>query len=74
MTDSKRIAGRRAADQDQSGTLVGLGTGSTVFFTLERLGERIRDEGLEIRGLPTSKDTETKARGFGIPLTSLETV
>jgi ribose 5-phosphate isomerase A len=74
MTDSKRIAGRRAADQVQSGTLVGLGTGSTVFFTLERLGERIRDEGLEIRGLPTSKDTETKARGFGIPLTSLDTV
>lgn len=68
MTQSKRIAGRKAADQVQSGTIVGLGTGSTVFFTLERLGERIKEEGLELRGVPTSRDTEVKAREFGIPL------
>ncbi len=51
-----------------------LGTGSTVFFALERLGERIRDEGLVIRGVPTSVDTETKAREFGIPLATLDEV
>jgi ribose 5-phosphate isomerase A len=68
MTDSKRIAGRQAADLVQNDTIVGLGTGSTVFFTLERLAERIREEGLQIRGVPTSRDTETKARDFGIPL------
>jgi ribose 5-phosphate isomerase A len=54
--------------------VVGLGTGSTVFFTLERLGERIREEGLAIQGVPTSVDTERKAAGFGIPLVSLEAV
>lgn len=72
MTESKRIAGRQAADLVQTGTIVGLGTGSTVFYTLERLGERIKEEGLELRGVPTSRDTEEKARGFGIPLVGFE--
>jgi ribose 5-phosphate isomerase A len=68
----KRAAGRAAADLVRSGTVIGLGTGSTVFFTLERLAERIRDEKLVIRGVPTSLDTEKKARDFGIELVSLE--
>jgi len=54
--------------------VVGLGTGSTVRYTLERLGERIREEGLALRGVPTSLDTERTARGLGIPLVSLEEV
>jgi len=53
---------------------VGLGTGSTVFFTLQALASRVREEGLEMRGVPTSVDTETKARDFGIPLVSLAEV
>lgn len=73
MSDSKRLAGRQAADLVQSGQIVGLGTGSTVFFTLERLSERIKEDGLELSGVPTSRDTETKAREFGIPLVGFET-
>lgn len=73
MTDSKRIAGRQAAELVQNGQIVGLGTGSTVFFTLERLAERIQDEGLEILCIPTSRDTETKAKALSIPLCGFET-
>jgi len=53
---------------------VGLGTGSTVFYTLERLAERIRQDGLSIRGVPTSLDTAQKAEELGIPLVGLEAV
>jgi ribose 5-phosphate isomerase A len=74
MTNAKRSAGRRAADLVEDGMTVGLGTGSTVFFTLERLAERICAEGISLRGVPTSVDTETKAREMGIPLASLEDV
>ena len=74
MSQSKRAAGRRAADLIETGSTVGLGTGSTVYFVLERLAERIREEGLAIRGVPTSLDTETKAVGFGIPLATLDEV
>jgi ribose 5-phosphate isomerase A len=53
---------------------LGLGTGSTVRFSLLRIAERIRDEGLRVRGVPTSLDTETKARALGIPLATLDEV
>jgi ribose 5-phosphate isomerase A len=68
----KEVAGRIAADMARDGMTLGLGTGSTVYFTLVRLAERIRDEGLDLRGVPTSVDTETKAREMGIPLLSLD--
>jgi ribose 5-phosphate isomerase A len=74
MSESKRAAGRCAADLVESGAIVGLGTGSTVYFVLERLSERIRTEGLVIQGVPTSVDTEAKAGTFGIPLTTLNDV
>jgi ribose 5-phosphate isomerase A len=70
----KEVAGRRAAELVDSDMVVGLGTGSTVAFTLDRLAERIRDEGLVVRGVPTSLDTEAKARKLGIPLVTLDDV
>lgn len=77
MTNSmnpKEVAGRAAADLVQDGSTVGLGTGSTVWFTLVRLAERIAQEKLSIVGVPTSIDTETKARELGIPMTTLDEV
>ncbi len=71
---SKEIAGRRAAEFVQTGMTLGLGTGSTVHFTLLALGERIHTEGLRVRGVPTSLDTERKARELGIPLATLDEV
>lgn len=70
----KEVAGIEAAKFVQDGMTLGLGTGSTVHFALVRIAERIREEGLAVRGVPTSLDTEHKAREFGIPLTTLEEV
>lgn len=74
MTNAKQASGRHAADLVEDGMTVGLGTGSTVFFTLERLSERIAAEGLRIRGVPTSIDTERKAAELKIPLATLAEV
>jgi ribose 5-phosphate isomerase A len=71
MANPKEVAGRAAAEHVETGMVVGLGTGSTVYFTLLRLAERIRAERLSITGVPTSRDTEEKARGLGIPLSEL---
>lgn len=71
MNNVKELAGRAAAELVRDGMRVGLGTGSTVHFTLVRLAERIRDEQLRIVGVPTSEDTQRKAREFGIPLVEL---
>ena len=72
MTPSnpKEVAGRQAAEMVLDGTTIGLGTGSTVHYTLLRLAERVR-EGLTLRGVPTSLDTEAKAGELGIPLAGL---
>lgn len=74
MTNPKEIAGRRAAEFVENDTIVGLGTGSTVYYALVRLAERIAEEDLLVRGVPTSLDTERKALKMGIPLASLDQV
>ncbi len=68
---AKRAAGYRAAEMIEDGMVVGLGTGSTVFFMIERLRTRM-GEGIEILGIPTSYQTAIRAREFGIPLTTLD--
>jgi ribose 5-phosphate isomerase A len=74
MSQAKRAAGRSAAALVQPATVIGLGTGSTVRYFLEALAERRRAEGLEFRGVPTSLDTEQRARALGIPLLALDSV
>jgi len=69
---AKRLAGAYAADQVEDGMIVGLGTGSTVLFAMERLGYRIREEGLRIVGVPTSFEASMRARNCGIMLTTLD--
>lgn len=70
----KEVAGRRAAELVENGMTLGLGTGSTVFFSLVRIAERIRAEGLVVRGVPTSLETERRALELGIPLADLAEV
>ena len=50
---------------------VGLGTGSTVKYTVLELGRRIKEEGLDIVGVPTSVATQNLATEVGIPLVEL---
>lgn len=71
LEQAKRAAGYQAAEMIEEGMVVGLGTGSTVYFTIERLSERIR-KGLKITGIPTSFQTAMRAREARIPLTTLD--
>ena len=69
---AKRATAWRAADYVESGMRVGLGTGSTAAWLVRRLGERVRDEGLKIRGVPTSSRTAELARAEGIEIVTLD--
>lgn len=69
-TLEKKIVGQAAADLVKDGMVVGLGTGSTTAFALEALGQKVK-QGLNIRGIPTSYQSEMLAIDCGIPLTSL---
>ena len=67
LDQEKQLAAEAAADLVEDGMTVGLGTGSTAAFAIRRLGARM-SEGLKIRGLPTSNQSEQLAREVGIPL------
>ena len=66
----KQTAAEKAVEEIQPGAIVGLGTGSTVYYVLLALGEKVRD-GLNITGIATSKQTEKISANQGIPLSTL---
>ena len=74
QTAAKRRAGATAAGWVESGMMIGLGTGSTTAFALKAIGTRIREEGLRVKGVPTSSSAALLARSAGIPLCTLEDV
>lgn len=71
--DLKRAVGYRAARLIEDDMVVGLGSGSTVYYLLEKMKELI-DGGMRIQGIPSSERTAEWARHFGIPLTTFEQV
>jgi ribose 5-phosphate isomerase A len=71
--NAKQRAGAKAVEFIDDGMTVGLGTGSTAHWMVERLGVRVR-EGLRVRCVPTSKRTEEQARALGITLVTFADV
>jgi ribose 5-phosphate isomerase A len=69
---AKFVAAKRAAAFVEDGMRVGLGTGSTAAWLVRCLGEMVRDDGLRIRGVPTSTRTAVLAREVGIEVISLD--
>ena len=67
----KRKAGEKALEYVEDGMILGLGTGSTVEYTLKKLGKLIKD-GLDVKGIPTSMHTRKLAKEYKIPLTNLD--
>ena len=71
----KQEVGRAAAAQVKSGTVVGLGTGSTTAYAIQFIGDRIAAGELkDIVGIPTSFQASVLAKQHGIPLTTLDEV
>jgi ribose 5-phosphate isomerase A len=72
--DAKEVAARAALAYVQDGMKLGLGTGSTAAHFLRLLGERVRNEGLHVVGVPTSERSREMALEGGIPLCDLADV
>jgi ribose 5-phosphate isomerase A len=71
---AKRAAAFAAADLVPTGSTIGLGSGSTFAFVIERLAQRIAGEGLQVRGVPSSQGTAELAQRAGVPLVTLDEV
>ncbi|MFB2768342.1 ribose-5-phosphate isomerase RpiA [Pelatocladus sp. BLCC-F211] len=71
----KQQVGKAAADLVKSGSIVGLGTGSTTAYAIQYIGERLKSgEIKDIVGVPTSFQAEVLAKEYGIPLTTLDAI
>lgn len=70
----KQVGYKAVDDHVKSGMVVGLGTGSTAYFAVERVGEKLKSGELkDILAIPTSVRTKEQAESLGIPLVSLDT-
>lgn len=71
----KKATGYKAVDDYvKSGMVVGLGTGSTAAFAVERLGAKLKSGELNnIVAIPTSERTREQAELLSIPLVTLDT-
>ena len=69
----KKLVGYKSVDDHvESGMVVGLGTGSTAYFAVERLGQKIASGELtDIVAIPTSVRTKEQAESLKIPLCTL---
>eukprot|EP00960_Hanusia_phi_P051753 761000-Hanusia_phi.AAC.3 len=70
---AKQLAGYKSVDDHvTSGMVVGLGTGSTAYFAVERVGQKLASGELkDIICIPTSERTREQAESLKIPLCTL---
>ena len=69
---AKKRASKEAVKHIKDGCILGLGSGSTVAYALQEIGKRIKQEGLEVSGVPTSYQAFALAIHNKIPTTTLD--
>ncbi|BDZ68895.1 ribose-5-phosphate isomerase RpiA [Methanobacterium ferruginis] len=72
VDDAKRQVAKEAAMMVTDGQILGMGTGSTTHYFIQKLGERIQEEEINIMGIPTSYQSFFLARDCNIPITTLD--
>jgi ribose 5-phosphate isomerase A len=65
--NGKKIAAGKAIGYIKNGMTLGLGTGSTAYWAIQGIGEQVKN-GLSVRAIATSMQSEALARELGIPL------
>lgn len=70
----KQIAGEEAVKFIKDGMTVGLGTGSTAFFAIQKIGQRVKEEQLTLKCIATSVESENLARSLNIPIYDFEEI
>ena len=64
----KQLAAEKAVSFLEDGMTVGLGTGTTAYWAIEKIGELVNRHGWKIRAIATSLRSEQQARSLNIPM------
>jgi len=68
----KKMAAEAALEQIKDGMIIGMGSGSTVKHVIKLVGQKIKNEDMDILAVPTSFDTAQLCISSGIRLTTLD--
>ena len=68
----KEQAGIAACRFVKDGMVLGLGTGSTVRYSIMEIARLVTEEGMDLTGVPTSEATRMLSEKLGIPLIKIE--
>lgn len=71
--NKKQMAGYYACNYIKDNMILGLGTGSTAYYMVERLGELVKG-GLSVKAVATSLRTYEQAQSLGIELLDIDEV
>lgn len=71
--NEKKLAALEAVKLIRNNQIIGLGTGSTVFYAIEKIGEMVKD-GLSTTAVSTSDKTTAQAAALKIPLAQFDMV
>lgn len=69
----KQLAAKEAVTLIKNGQIVGLGTGSTIFYAIGEIGSLVKN-GLQIKAVATSDASYQQAIGLGIPMLDIQQV
>ena len=72
--NAKQLAAAKAVSLVEKGMVVGLGTGSTAYWAIEMIGEKMKNGELNIKAIASSKRSEEQARSLGIPILSFSDI
>ncbi|MDN6111439.1 MAG: ribose-5-phosphate isomerase RpiA [Tetragenococcus halophilus] len=70
----KETVGIKAASYVKDGMIVGLGTGSTAYYMIKEIGRKVKEEKLNVIGVPTSTTSKKQAEEIGVPIKSIDEV
>lgn len=74
QNDLKQQAAQKAAELVKDGMTIGLGTGSTVYYLVKAIAQRVETEHIQLTGVATSIRTREQAESLGIPMKDLDEV
>jgi len=69
--EGKQKVADEIAARVKDGDVLGVGSGSTVYVALLAISKRIKEEGLQVKAIPTSIEISLFCSKLSIPLTSL---
>lgn len=64
----KQLAAEKAVSFLDNGMTIGLGTGSTAYWAIEKIGELVNKEKWKVKAIATSFRSQKQALGLGIPI------